>query len=214
MAQHTWEITGRVQHPAPAQLTQTSWVLSDGQEASHSYGRAHSIPPHTHQPTAQPGSRPNHNTHSRARHLQSHQTWSQTPGMSANDLPSPHKGKAWNKFVSKTPHDRHPWVVLHPHSTPVYHLWHEVMKGDLSWAQPVMSFLPCCSTRVENMYYRSLKVLTIIAANPVISTDVGKLLISLSLLLTMQKNLGFSPQLNKTCGELGKAFIPYSQPLM
>lgn len=43
-------------------------------------------------------------------------------------------------------------------------------------------------------------------ANPVISTDVGKLLTSLSLLLTMQKNLGFSPQLNKTCGELAQGF--------
>lgn len=52
------------------------------------------------------------------------------------------------------------------------------------------------------------------AANPVISTDVGKLLTSLSLLLTMQKTLGFHCSLIKPVGNWHEAFIPYSQPLM
>jgi len=49
-------------------------------------------------------------------------------------------------------------------------------------------------------------VLTITAPNPVISTDVGKLLTPLSLLFMMQENLGFSLQPNKTCGESAQGF--------
>lgn len=132
-----------------------------------------------------------------------------------NDLPFPKYGRLKKIFVSKRTHNRHPWAVLHFNSTPVYHLWHKVMKGDPSWAEPVVSSLPCCSTEVENMCYWSHKVLTIMAANPVISTDVGKLLTSLSLLLTMQKKtLGFLCSLIKPVGNWHKAFIPYSQPLM
>lgn len=186
----------------------TSWELSDGQESwpSHGYRRAHPIPPRTHQPTAQPGSS------AKPQHPQLGRTPPKPPNLGPDirrvcKWPAiSKKRKAWKKFVSKRTHDRHPWAVLHLHSTPVYHLWHKVVKGHLSWAEPAVSSLPCCSTEVENTYYCSHKVLTIMVANPVISIDVGKLLTSLSLLLTMQKNLGFSPQLNKTCGELAQGF--------
>lgn len=187
----------------------TSWVLSDGQEiwSFHGYGRSHTILPHIHQPTTQPGSR----------------TKSQHPqlGQTPPDIrqvckwpPSPKKGRFEISLCQKRTHDRYPWAVLHLHSTLVYHLWHKVVK-DLSWAEPAVSPLPCCSTEVENMYYWSHKVLTIMAANPVNSTDVGKLLTSPSLFTyNAKKTLGFLCSLIKPVGNWHKAFIPYSQLLM
>lgn len=121
----------------------TSWVLSDGQEswASHGYGRAHTIPPHTHQPTAQPGSR------TQPQHPQLGQTPPKPPKLVPDirhvcKWPAiPQKGKVWNKFVSKRTHDRHPWAVLHFHSTPVHHLWNKLMKISVEQSQSCPPYL-------------------------------------------------------------------------
>lgn len=98
------------------------------------------------------------------------------------------KGKAGKKPVSKPTWDRHHPSAVHLHSIPHHHLWHKVMKGDLGQAEPVTPSFPHCSTKIENMYYWSHKMLTIMAPNPVISTDGGKLLTSLPLFFMKQKN--------------------------
>lgn len=155
MAQHIWEITGRVQHPAIPQLTQDQlgavWWTGE-LLIPRLWEGTHHTTTHTYPLTAQPGSR----TKPQRPQL------GQTPPKPPNLVPdighvckwpaSPPKEKAWNKFLSKRTHERLPWAVLHLCSIPVYHLWHKVMKGDLSWAEPVVSSLPCCSTEVENMY--------------------------------------------------------------
>lgn len=175
MVQHIWQITGQVQHPTMPQLTQHQlgavwwtgnlvipwlWeVTYHTTTHTSTYNSAWEQDQIT-TPTAGPD------------------TSRYQAGLQMTSIPQ--KGEVWNKFVSKRTHDRYPWAVLHLHSTPVYHLWHKVVK-DLSWAEPAVSPLTCCSTEVENMYYWSHKVLTIMAANPVNSTDVGKLLTSPSL---------------------------------
>lgn len=154
MVQHIWEITGRVQHPATPQLTWDRlgavwwtgelvipWLWEDTyQNTTHiSTYSSPSEQDQTTTPTAGP------DTSKATKPGPRHQAclW-----MTCH----PPKREGWNKFVPKRMHDRHPWAVLHLHSSPVYHLWHEVMKGDLSWAEPVISSLPCCSTEVENKY--------------------------------------------------------------
>lgn len=102
MVQHMWEIRGWVHPPAH---TGPAGSCPMDRRAGHPMATGGHIPYHHAHINLQLSlaAVPNHNTHSWAGHLQSHQTWAQTSGGSANDLLSPKKGRLEKSLCQREP---------------------------------------------------------------------------------------------------------------
>lgn len=128
-------------------------------------------------------------------HMQTRQPTAQC--RSANELPG-QKSKDWEnreKVCVEKKYKNSKTVILD--QLCMYITLLESSCGRKQWKetsayQAVVPSFPHRFSKEQSMHYQSLKVLTITAPNPVISTDVGKLLTPLSQLFMMQKPWVFS----------------------